>query len=589
MDNINYDIVVIGAGVAGGTLSLCLAKQGLRTLTVELKAHPRFTIGESTVPTTTLTFRHIGEAFGVPEIAPLMNYCEQKKSTDKITSFPKTHFWFGVHHEREALKPNQEAMFETFSPPLGPDSHVMRADLDAYLVSLFPKYGVSYMCKTTVKEIKTDESTGVDMVLCTRNVEGEEKITNVHAEYAVDCTGHAAFLSRKFGLLQKEPKLKTKTRTIYGHFEYDPAAFDLERIMGGRNPAFRYSRNDRTGHHCFDGGWIWVIPFDNHTVSIGIVLDVDAFPLNPAIPKEEEFQMIVDRYPTIKEHFRYLRLIGDLRRTQRMQLRSNSVLGPRFILTPHASNFVDPLFSTGIMMTARFIARFVPKIKLAFSTKNFDQEFFRPIEANMFRELKHIDALVAGVIATFHNYELFKQYWRFWIESSYRQLTDGAAYSANRAPLFGSHNERFYRELKECYKLVSSPQARENPELVARHVKQIIDANPDSKFSKADFSMNSSEAVCCINDARSSDDIRAFAMPTIKNGCLVLRAILRFLFAYWLSWLLGTRYAKSVQRVYQTRAPGYRFKYNFWSGLFSINRPPYFRGKLALPAEKFMM
>ena len=49
-----YDVVVIGSGIAGSSAALVLSRAGLKTLVVEHKNHPRFAIGESTIPTTTL-------------------------------------------------------------------------------------------------------------------------------------------------------------------------------------------------------------------------------------------------------------------------------------------------------------------------------------------------------------------------------------------------------------------------------------------------------------------------------------------------------------------------------------------------------
>lgn len=48
-----------------------------------------------------------------------------------------------------------------------------------------------------------------------------EIIRRIKAKYIVDASGHAAFLSRKFNYLQKEPQLQTRTRTIYGTFYYN--------------------------------------------------------------------------------------------------------------------------------------------------------------------------------------------------------------------------------------------------------------------------------------------------------------------------------------------------------------------------------
>jgi len=300
------------------------------------------------------------------------------------------------------------------------------------------------------------------------------------------------------------------------------------------------------------------------------------YPLNQEISKEDEFQMVIDRYPTIKEQFLHIRPIMELRRGNRMQLRSNTVLGPRFILTPHASNFIDPLFSTGITMTSRFIARFMVKIKEAFKTKNFSQEFFRPIENNIFRELKHADMLVSGTIESYHNYEVFKQYWRLWIESSFRDVVDAAAYQAHRAPLFGSHDEKWYRLVKECCKLVFSPQARQNPDLMAAQLKRNIEANLDSKIPKLDYPLHGSQAMSVPNLARTQYEVRVMVYPNLRNISMVLYMVVRFVLEYWLSWLFGTKYHKLVERVFSQRTPGNQFIFvDFFLAPLRSRRAPY--------------
>jgi len=153
-----------------------------------------------------------------------------------------------------------------------------------------------------------------------------------------------------------------RSRTIYSHFK-KPPGWDLDELCGGRNPYIHTRRDNGTMHHFFEGGWIWVIPFENDTISIGIVLDLDLYPVDRTKSAKEEWDSIISRYPTVQAHLGNLQPIKAFLRFGRIQITSESILGDRFILSPHAASFIDPLYSTGMSLTTRFIRRLMRKIK----------------------------------------------------------------------------------------------------------------------------------------------------------------------------------------------------------------------------------
>ncbi len=255
--------------------------------------------------------------------------------------------------------PEKELCFYALLPPRGPDYHANRADLDHFFVKLFPKYGVTYQDKTAVTGFESDAS-GARLTL---KPEGEAAERTVTASYVVDCTGHASFLAKKFGLRKEGPELSTNSRSIFGHFQNTRF---LDDILPP-NEEVGFLRDGGTIHHVFHGGWIWGIRFDSGVMSVGITLDRDVWPLDESIPAEVEMRTIIDRYPTVKAALGEMVPIRPIIRTgrvhggtDRIQFAVSSIVGERFILSPHSSGFIDPLFSTGILLTGAFLNRFVP-------------------------------------------------------------------------------------------------------------------------------------------------------------------------------------------------------------------------------------
>ncbi|MCU1279839.1 MAG: hypothetical protein JWM53_3385, partial [bacterium] len=441
----HFDVVVLGSGIAGSALALVLSRAGLKTLVVERKSHPRFVIGESTLPTTTFLLHQLANDYDVPELSEIAHYLGLRENG--CVAWPKQGFWYGLHHEGRPLEPRHEHMFETLLLPNGPDVHMLRADADAFLVSRFAHYGVEYLDNTELTDF-SPTSAGIDLRL-----QSAAGTRTVAASFVVDATGHASFFAKRFGLRDETPRLRTNTRSIFAHFKNVPG---LDERLGGCNSAFRFRRDATTMHHCFEGGWIWVIPFDNGVTSVGFQLDRDAHPLDESITPEREVERILERYPSIQAHLGEMEAVRPVIRTDRVQFTSSSMLGDRFILAPHAAGFIEPLFSTGILLTVSFISRFVPAAQRAKATGDWSSEQFRPIEQAFFAEIQQIDHLVNGVIQSFRNYDLFKQYWRNWIIGTVTQFS--TCILAGRAPegpvLYGAGIEGFRRHLAEAHELV---------------------------------------------------------------------------------------------------------------------------------------
>ena len=70
-------------------------------------------------------------------------------------------------------------------------------------------------------------------------------------------------MASKLGLRTKDEDipLKCNTRVLYAHF--DRKSFTPLSELLGPNKDLPLRMGAGSGHHCFDGGWLWEIPFDD--------------------------------------------------------------------------------------------------------------------------------------------------------------------------------------------------------------------------------------------------------------------------------------------------------------------------------------
>ena len=441
-----YDIVVLGSGIIGTSAALLCSRLGARVLVVEKHAHPRFAIGEATVPCTQIGFHNLATKYGVPELYDVNNFIGLKKHG--LAGWAKTNFHFALHSPGEPLKPEHELMFETFPLPKGPDVHIFREDVDAFLVDRLDDYGVDYSDHTELVDFVPDDA-GVDCVL----VAHETKQT-VRAAFVIDCCGYGSPLVARYELRDAEPPFHTHTRSIYGHFHDVPLFDDVQEA----NPAFRYRRDAGTVHHCFEGGWIWVIPFDNGITSVGFCLDPELWPA--AASPEADVASVLERYPTIRRHLEGMTLVSDWVQAERLQYSASTIIGPRFVLAPQTGGFIDPLYSGGLNLNQAFLNRLIPIIKRCLADGDFSESRFKPIESALIAECLHLDRIISGSQRGFRHFDMLKQFWRTWAHAS---LLEGLARSAfdhgaieDVNLLFGAGIETFATCVEEMHDIVST-------------------------------------------------------------------------------------------------------------------------------------
>lgn len=287
-----YDVIIMGGGIGGSMLAAILAKHDLRVLLVEAEVHPRFTIGEATTPDTNFRLKLLGVKYDVPEIVHLSAFHTTRDYVSPASGVKRA---FSFLYQREGIEqnPQESHQYPTLAPPMGPDCHFFRQDTDAYMLAIAMTYGADVRQQTRVAQIDIADE------LVTLGTAKGEVFTG---RYLVDATGMKSVLAHRFNLRDDPESYKTNSRAIFTHMvnvkHYDEVG------AAPREYGLKYPMSQSTLHHVFEGGWMWVIPFNNHVdavnplCSVGLVLNREIHP-ETGMDAEEEFFAFINRHPAV--------------------------------------------------------------------------------------------------------------------------------------------------------------------------------------------------------------------------------------------------------------------------------------------------
>lgn len=409
-EQMRCDVAIIGSGIGGSSLAAILARQGLRVVVFEAGMHPRFAVGESMILETSETLRAMAELYDVPELAYYSseNFFSQIGTSHGV----KRHFSY-LHHDEGRPQQLQHSLQAVIpKEPHGHELHLFRQDSDAHLTAVAIAYGATVLQNMPVKDIEI----GKDAVTVTTN-SGQQII----AEYVVDAGGFRSLLADKFGW--RDRNQQAHTRTIFSHMVDVPCFNSVGASREKYGVPFRFSEG--TLHHIFHGGWLWVIPFNNHEsssnplISVGLQLDPRIYPPRPELSPEAEFFDVINRFPDVRAQFAGARAVRNWTRTERLQYSSTHVVHDRCCLLGHAAGFIDPLYSKGMyttLMSAGVLANLLLKAR---DTHDYSASAFASLESLTLHFVQAHDRLTANSMKSWSNYKLWEVYSVLWLTGAY--------------------------------------------------------------------------------------------------------------------------------------------------------------------------
>ncbi|MEK6257643.1 MAG: FAD-dependent oxidoreductase [Planctomycetota bacterium] len=402
MIELDVDIAVIGAGFSGSLTALLLKQIGLKPVLIDRGVHPRFAIGESSTPMANLILEALARRYDLPRLAPLSNYASWKRAYPEIVCGLKRGFSYFHHTFGEDFRPRadhaNELLVAASSTAEDADTHWLRSDFDQFLAHEAIAAGIPYFDRTSIDEL-LPRGDGWELM----GRRGDEPL-RFAADFLIDASGEGCFLAKQFGIGPHPDGLKTRSRALFSHFTNVARWEDLYTARGGLTADHPYPCDDAALHHVFDGGWMWVLRFDNGVTSAGFALDPDRFPLDKRVSPEAEWAAMMQRLPAVSEQYAHVEAVVPFRQTGRMQRRLERSAGPNWVMLPNTAAFLDPLHSTGNAFTLVGIERLLGILERSWQRPQLAKEL-KQYDETVQAEVEFLDGIVSGSFAGFREFE----------------------------------------------------------------------------------------------------------------------------------------------------------------------------------------
>jgi len=315
-DSKSYEAIIIGGGPSGASSAAILAEYGHRVLILEREKFPRYHIGESLIPFTFQPLQRLGMIPKMKQSHFVKKYSVTFVQPDGARSQP---FYFFNRYDRETIAQTWQ---------------VLRSEFDQMMLDNAREKGAEVREETTVNRLLTEDGRVV-------GVEATDKsggTYEVRAPITLDCSGKEAFASNRNGWRLRDPYLnKIAVWTYYQ---------DSKRGQG-------IDEGDTTVAFVPDKGWFWHIPQHNRMTSVGVVAEGKYLTRGGVKDPKEIFQREVEENAWIKDRLSAGQSTGEYFITSEYSRHSRYCASPGLVLVGDAFAFLDPVFSSGIMLALK--------------------------------------------------------------------------------------------------------------------------------------------------------------------------------------------------------------------------------------------
>ena len=313
----NPHVIVIGGGPSGTTTATLIAKQGYRVQLFEREKFPRYHIGESLIPETFWVLDKL-------DMLPKM----------RDTCFVKKH---SVQFVTDKGKLSEPFYFMDNKPhECSQTWQVYRQEFDQMMLDNAREHGVDVHEETRVLDVLFEGKKAVGVKIVGKD--GVER--EVRADVVVDAAGQSCIIQDRFGLREWDPVLKKAAVWTYWKGAYR----DVGRDEGATIVMQTQGKQ----------GWFWYIPLHDDVLSVGVVAPYDYLFVNRETKDLEKIYFEeVAKCPGLQPRIANAERIQPFRAAKEYSYRSKEVAGDGWVLVGDAFGFLDPLYSSGVLLALK--------------------------------------------------------------------------------------------------------------------------------------------------------------------------------------------------------------------------------------------
>jgi flavin-dependent dehydrogenase len=313
----SHEIIIIGGGPAGASTATVLAEQGHRVLILEREKFPRYHVGESLIPFTFGPLERLGMIPKMRGSHFVKKYSVNFVQPDGRKSQP---FYFHTRYDKETIAQTWQ---------------VMRSEFDQMLLDNAREKGAEVREETKVTQLVRNDSGHVI------GVEAESKDgtkQTLLAKLVVDATGKEAFASNRLGWRVGDPYLNKVA--VWTYYKGSKRAEGIDE--GGTTIAFIPEK-----------GWFWHIPMHGDMVSVGVVAEGKYLSRDGVRDPKAMFDREIGENQWIKEYLSTGESTGEFWLTSEYSRHSKYGCAQGLLLVGDAFAFLDPVFSSGVMLAMK--------------------------------------------------------------------------------------------------------------------------------------------------------------------------------------------------------------------------------------------
>jgi flavin-dependent dehydrogenase len=312
------DVIVIGGGPSGATVATLVADRGHSVTLFERDRFPRYHVGESLIPETFWVLDRLG-------ILPTLRGSQfvEKHSVQFVSDEGKLSapFYFADYKDHESSRTWQ----------------VTRREFDQLLLENARAKGVHVEEGVRVLEVLFDEQ---GRAIGVRVVEESGLERTVFGKVVVDAAGQSGLLLDRLKLREWDADLKKAAIWTY----WKGAARECGRDAGATLVLQTEAKK----------GWFWYIPLADDVTSIGVVADFAwLFQGRDSKDPEAIYFEEVARCPGLVPRLEGATRVEPFRIAKEYSYRSKQVAGDGWVLVGDALGFLDPLYSSGILLALK--------------------------------------------------------------------------------------------------------------------------------------------------------------------------------------------------------------------------------------------